>query len=99
MHRRITVSIFRFMLQHASFRRIAPAFLVVLTLSFTGRGLAAGLEGVRVSPDGKSFMLAESGAPFRVWGVNYDHDSHGEYGRLLEDYWDAEWETVRSDFQ
>lgn len=60
---------------------------------------AATLEGVRVSADGKSFVLAESGQPFRVWGVNYDHDSHGEHGRLLEDYWDAEWDTVRSDFQ
>lgn len=60
---------------------------------------AAGLEGVRISADGRSFVLAESGEPFRVWGVNYDHDSHGEHGRLLEDYWEAEWETVRSDFQ
>ena len=57
-----------------------------------------GLEGVRVSADGKSFVLAESGAPFRVWGVNYDHDSTAN-GRLLEDYWDEEWETVRGDFQ
>jgi hypothetical protein len=30
-----------------------------------------------------------------VWGVNYDHDSKGENGRLLEDYWSDEWETVR----
>ena len=56
------------------------------------------LEGVRLSPDGKSFVLGESGRPFRVWGVNYDHDSHG-HGRLLEDYWENEWETVRGDFQ
>ncbi len=31
-------------------------------------------------------------------GVNYDHDSQGE-GRLLEDYWIDEWETVRGDFR
>ena len=83
----------------ASLPRIARALLVVLTLSSTAGVQAAGLEGVRLSPDGKSFVLAESGAAFRVWGVNYDHDSHGVNGRLLEDYWDAEWETVRSDFQ
>ena len=72
---------------------LAAALLIPLACA------TAGLEGVRISPDGKSFVLAESGEPFRVWGVNYDHDSHGEHGRLLEDYWDDEWETVRSDFQ
>jgi len=60
---------------------------------------ATGLEPVHVSPDGKSFVLATSGRPFRVWGVNYDHDSTGDHGRLLEDYWDDEWPTVRRDFQ
>ena len=73
--------------------------LVLLSLASASDAQAAGIEGVRISPDGKSFVLAESGRPFRVWGVNYDHDSHGENGRLLEDYWDDEWETVRSDFQ
>ena len=70
-----------------------------LWVLFAMGAFATGLEPVRVSPDGKSFVLAESGAAFRVWGLNYDHDSHGESGRLLEDYWDAEWETVRGDFQ
>lgn len=60
---------------------------------------SAGLESIRLSMDGKSFVFAESGTPFRVWGVNYDHDSHGENGRLLDDYWNDEWDTVRSDFQ
>lgn len=36
---------------------------------------------------------------FRVWGVNYDHDGHGEHGRLIEDYWHEEWDTVRADFR
>lgn len=56
------------------------------------------MESVRLSSDGQTFVLSPSGAPFRIWGVNYDHDSRGE-GRLLEDYWEDEWETVRSDFQ
>ena len=59
---------------------------------------AGRLPAIRLSADGKSFTLADSGASFRVWGVNYDHDSTGEHGRLLEDYWETEWETVRSDF-
>lgn len=71
--------------------------LLVLLLAFATS--ASALESVRVSPDGKSFVLAKSGTPFRVWGVNYDHDSHGEHGRLLEDYWHDEWDTVVSDFR
>lgn len=58
------------------------------------------LETIRISLDKKSFVLSSSNTPFRVWGVNYDHDTYGEnnQGRLLEDYWINEWETVREDF-
>ncbi|MCW5559664.1 MAG: cellulase family glycosylhydrolase [Verrucomicrobiae bacterium] len=66
--------------------------------TFAGTMDAAEMEAVGVSPDGKSFVLAPSGRPFQVWGLNYDHDSQGE-GRLLEDYWTDEWETVRADFR
>lgn len=48
-----------------------------------------------MSPNGKGFVLAASGRPFVVWGVNYDHDSKG---RLLEDYWDDEWPAVEAAF-
>jgi hypothetical protein len=72
--------------------------LAMLTLSLPcGQG-APGLEPVQLSPDGKSFVTGPKHHPFRVWGVNYDHDSTGE-GRLLEDYWEHEWDTVRADFQ
>lgn len=72
---------------------------LALVAAFSYEVRAGSMEGIRLSPDGKSFVLAESGRPFRVWGVNYDHDSRGEHGRLIEDYWDAEWESVRRDFQ
>ncbi len=68
-----------------------PALLALCTQ-------ASALEPVRVGKDGKSFVLAESGTPFRVWGVNYDHDSVGK-GRLIEDYWEKEWDTVCEDFR
>ncbi len=55
-----------------------------------------GLERIQPSEDGQSFMGAETGERFVVWGVNYDHDFPG---RLLEDYWVEEWETVVEDFQ
>ena len=54
------------------------------------------LEPIRPSEDGSGFILAESGAKFVAWGVNYDHD---DPGRLLEDYWHQEWPTVVEDFK
>jgi len=72
------------------------ALLLAASLSVTS---AAPLPGIRLSADGKSFVRADSGASFRVWGVNYDHDSTEPHGRLLEDYWETEWESVRGDFR
>ena len=81
------------------FYRVAFRLLITLAVTFSSRLAATELESVRLSPDGKSFVLSKSGAPFRVWGVNYDHDSEGQGGRLLEDYWDTEWEKISTDFQ
>ena len=53
------------------------------------------LELIRVSDDGQGFVSAESGRAFVVWGVNYDHDGEG---RLLEDYWHSEWDSLVEDF-
>ena len=54
------------------------------------------MEWVRVGPDRQGFILEKSRRPFLPWGFNYDHD---EQGRLLEDYWDAEWPKVEEDFR
>ena len=65
--------------------------MILATLAVIGglvaRADAFDLERVRVSDDGKGFVT-ESGQPFTPWGFNYDHDRNG---RLIEDYWDAEW--------
>jgi hypothetical protein len=53
------------------------------------------LERIRVSSDGRHFVRGDTGERFLAWGVNYDHDHEG---RLLEDYWIDEWETVIEDF-
>src|SRR6516162_9307743 len=53
------------------------------------------LPWVEVAKDKKSFVLNPSGKPFVPWGFNYDHDSDG---RLIEDYWDAEWKSVETHF-
>ncbi len=42
------------------------------------------------------FRLAGTAQGFTPWGFNYDHD---QGGRLIEDYWNAEWETVVGDFR
>jgi len=55
-----------------------------------------GMSHVSVSPDKKGFVLEASGKKFVPWGFNYDHD---EKGRLLEDYWEAEWPKVERAFR
>jgi hypothetical protein len=49
-----------------------------------------------VAKDKKSFVLEPSGKPFTPWGFNYDHDPAG---RLIEDYWDKEWDEVEAHFR
>lgn len=71
-------------------------FAWVLTVAGSGLvGAADPLPWLRVADDRKGFVETETGQPFVPWGVNYDHD---ETGRLLEDYWDAEWPAVEGDF-
>jgi len=51
---------------------------------------------IEVSKDRKGFVLSNSGARFTPWGFNYDHDRSN---RLLETYWQAQWDAVVGDFQ
>lgn len=66
---------------------------IVLLTALTDRVHA--LEHIRVSDDGSHFVQATSGQRFVAWGVNYDHDGDG---RLLDEYWIDEWDTVVEDF-
>lgn len=54
------------------------------------------LEPVVVSNETNRFVCSGSGKEFIPWGFNYDHD---RANRLIEDYWEREWDTVVSDFQ
>jgi hypothetical protein len=67
----------------------------VISILLVSMAPAAELQPVRVAADGHGFVFSDSGRPFRVWGVNYDHDASG---RLIEDYWQEEWSTVEADF-
>jgi hypothetical protein len=72
---------------------LAASFL--LTMQPAGSYRHEPIERIAVSDDGKHFVGTLSGKRFVVWGVNYDHDSDG---RLIEDYWQQEWNTVVEDF-
>jgi len=54
------------------------------------------LDWVSVSEDNRAFVFKESGQRFVPWGFNYDHDRDG---RLLEDYWEREWDTIAQDLR
>jgi hypothetical protein len=56
----------------------------------------AALQRIRVSDDKTHFVLDGSGRRITMWGFNYDRD---DAGRLLEDYWADEWDTVVADFR
>jgi len=73
-------------------------FLAVLTAMLATAPALPAKEPARVavSKDKKGFVVQPAGTPFVPWGFNYDHDAAG---RLIEDYWDAEWERVERDFK
>lgn len=83
-------------------RRVAVALAIACTLLASGQSIAAdegkapALPRIKVSDDKAHFVREGSGEPFVLWGVNYDRD---DSGRLLEDYWEKEWETVAEDFR
>lgn len=77
----------------------AKTILAVLAGTFicvcTDQAQEKEMEWVQVGKDKMSFVLEPSGRRFVPWGFNYDRDAKG---RLLEDYWDAEWTKVEKDF-
>ncbi len=52
------------------------------------------MRRVAVSPDQRGFVFVGTPEPFHPWGMNY-----GNAGRLMEDFWDGEWESLAADFQ
>lgn len=83
-------------------RRVAPRAAVALMLIEAGcasdhrTGPPREMEWVGVASDARGFVLLPSGRSFVPWGFNYDHDTDG---RLIEEYWDAEWVKVVEDFR
>ena len=52
------------------------------------------MKRVRISDDGKGFVIADSGRPFVPWGFNY----LGEFGKLVEETWAHDWPRLENDF-
>jgi hypothetical protein len=52
------------------------------------------MKRIASSPDQRGFVFAGTSEPFHPWGMNY-----GNSGRLMEDFWDGEWETLEGDFR
>jgi aryl-phospho-beta-D-glucosidase BglC (GH1 family) len=65
--------------------------VVLLSCSFAA---CAELEWLTAAKDGTGFVGEASGKKFVPWGFNYDRDYKS---RLLDEYWETEWETVAAD--
>ena len=55
----------------------------------------AAMESVRISEDGRGFVLSRSGTAFVPWGFNY----LGEFGKLVEETWHEDWPRLERDFR
>ena len=53
------------------------------------------MSWIGISDDRTHFVNVASGKRILMWGANYDHD---RAGRLIEDYWHDEWQTIVDDF-
>jgi hypothetical protein len=76
-------------------RALASTIWIAVALAWPAPAgaLQAAMERIVVAPDGKGFITVPSQHSFVPWGVNY-----GNAGRLLEDFWDKDWETLAGDF-
>jgi hypothetical protein len=70
-------------------------FLIVVFGTAPAERQADDMPWLAVSKDKKGFIELPAGKVITPWGFNYDHDHQG---RLLEDYWEAEWDKVAAHF-
>lgn len=54
------------------------------------------LPWIAISKEQPVFIDSDTQQPFIPWGFNYDHDATG---RLIEDYWEVEWDAVVRHFR
>src|SRR5262245_61952786 len=56
-------------------------------------------EIIRVASDNWNFQGATSHTIYVPVGVNYDVNTRGPCAELIEEYWEARWSEVETDFQ
>lgn len=68
----------------------------LLVFLLAGAAVLRGEEMRRVvlAANGHGFVVQGTRQVFRPWGMNY-----GNNGRLMEDFWDQDWETLAGDFR
>lgn len=79
----------------AAILRIAGALVWLHSGSVAAQEREA-MPWIEVAPDRKGFQTVGAKQQFIPWGFNYDHDRDG---RLIEDYWHDEWQSVAEDFR
>ena len=75
-------------------KRLFPIAMLLTCISNTS--IAVDLPRISVAANRSGFNLEHQDKHFSPWGFNYDHD---QKGRLIEDYWETEWEKVERDFR
>jgi hypothetical protein len=72
---------------------LSACLTLTLVLTRTGRCAADAMQRVVLDKNAHVFSLQLSGRHFKSWGLNYGHE-----GRLIEDFWENDWDTVERDF-
>ena len=72
--------------------RYVFCFVLFFLIPYT---TSSAMDFVQVSEDKSNFVLETENTQFIPWGFNYDHD---ENNRLIEDYWEKEWQKIEEDF-
>src|SRR5688572_19190804 len=76
------------------FLRIALVLALLLCGCATNtRNAKQSLERIVVAEDGHGFTTQQNRVTFHPWGMNY-----GNKSRLMEDFWEADWQTLADDF-
>jgi hypothetical protein len=75
---------------------MAVLFRAALMILLLATPALASQDWVEVRKNNAGFVLNPSGTSFVPWGFNYDRDYRS---RLIEDYWEGEWDVVKQNFK
>src|SRR4051794_33763866 len=76
-------------------RHVSTLLLFVSLAPVIRADAPAAMSPIRLSPDGRHFVRADSGKPFAPWGFNY----LGAFGAIIEESWATDWPSLEKDFR